>query len=469
MKAIFRFSLIVLFYSYFPLSNHAQDIDQVYKKEVVEKLTTLINDFYVLPDLGTKTTKHLMQSFEAGDFDSVKNEEEFADLLTSTVQSVNKDKHMRIYVQPPYEAPVNSPERKIEEQLYELGKTRARNNGLNTVEVLEGNVGYLDLRSFAPPFEGKDHADAYMKLLSNVDALIIDLSKNGGGSPDMVKYLCSYFFEGNVHLNSLYFREGDRTIDFFTDEAVDGQKMIDLPLFVLVSEKTFSGAEEFAYNMQTQKRAEVIGQTTGGGANPGRHMPINEKMGVFLPMGMAINPITKTNWEGVGVVPSIKTEEAKTLEKALEMAQKAAEEYRNSKNDAFTKMYLAMDSLLQADHKSPSYREAAIASIETCSKANLLQEWQINLLGYDYLMQYQKPEVANIIFEANMQLHPNSANVYDSYAESLLALGDVEQSVVHYLKAVAIAEENGLPENEIDLFKANLEKAKAALIEHRQK
>ena len=169
------------------------------------------------------------------------------------------------------------------------------------------------------------------------------------------------------------------------------------------------------------------------------------------------------------MVPSIKTEVGKTLEKALEMAQKAAEEYRNNRNAAFTKMYLAMDSLLQADQEGPGYREAVITSIETCSKANLLQEWQINLMGYDYLMQYNKPEVANIIFEANMQLHPNSANVYDSYAESLLVLGDLEQSIVHYLKAVALAEENGLPENEIDLFKGNLEKAKAALIEDRKK
>ena len=114
----------------------------------------------------------------------------------------------------------------------------------------------------------------------------------------------SYFFDQKLLLNSLYWREGDRTQEFWTLADVGGMKMPDVPLFVMTSNRTFSGAEEFSYNMQTQKRATLVGQTTGGGANPGGTMRINDNLSVFIPTGKAINPITKTNWEGVGVVPS---------------------------------------------------------------------------------------------------------------------------------------------------------------------
>lgn len=432
-------------------------LSKEYKEQVVNSLSQLMNDYYVFPEVAKQTEAHLKKQLAEGYYDAFETDEALATALTESVQSINKDKHMRIWKNRPYVAPNNSPERLVEEHLDQRDRSRRNNAGFVDVKVLEGNVGYLDLRGFAGLESGQPLADAYMKLLSNTDAIIIDLSKNGGGSPAMVQYLCSYFFDKHIHLNSLYWREGDVTEEFWTLDAVGGTKMPEVPLFVMTSNRTFSGAEEFSYNMQTQKRATLVGQTTGGGANPGGTRPINDNLSVFIPSGRAINPITKTNWEGVGVVPEVQTTPEATFDKAHELAKQAAETYRVHQNERFGKLLTDLNSHLEK-YMAGTSEEAVLKSIRTCQEANLLREGDINALGYSYLVEKEKPELATCIFRANTILYPESPNVYDSYGESLIATGDLKNALKNYEKAVELADKNEDPN--LDMFKANLERAK---------
>ncbi len=428
-----------------------------YKEKVIKSISQLMNDFYVFPEVAKLTEEHLKAQFLEGYFDQFDNDESLAAALTKSVQSINKDKHMRIRSNQPYMTPEKSQERIVEEHLARMDRSRKSNAGFKTVKILEGNVGYMDLRGFAGMESGKEVADAYMKLMSRTDAIIIDLSKNGGGSPNMVQYLCSYFFNQKLLLNSLYWREGNRTQEYWTLDEVGGLRMHDIPLFIITSERTFSAAEEFSYNMQTQKRATLVGQTTGGGANPGGTKRINDNLSVFIPTGKAINPITKTNWEGVGVIPDEETSTEDAYDKAVDLAQESAESYRTKRNEKYSQLFMDLNSKLER-YTAGKSDQIILKSLSDCQEANLLDEGDINNLGYEYLLTYEKPKIAELILRANTILFQNSANAFDSYAELLMINGDLEKSRKNYQQAVDIAEEN--EDRNLELFQKNLKTIK---------
>jgi C-terminal processing protease CtpA/Prc len=193
------------------------------------------------------------------------------------------------------------------------------------VERLDGNIGYVRLDGFMSPAESAGKLAAAMTFVADTDALIFDLRENGGGDPAMVALICSYLFgDKPVHLNDLYWRKGNRTEEFWTKASVPGRKFVDKDVYVLTSNRTFSGAEEFSYNLKNLKRATIVGETTGGGAHPGEMVRLSDHFGAFVPTGRAISPITKTNWEGTGVEPDVKVQKELALQTAYLMALKKA-------------------------------------------------------------------------------------------------------------------------------------------------
>ena len=236
--------------------------------------------------------------------------------------------------------------------------------------------------------------------------------------------------------------------------------MPETPLFVITSSRTFSAAEEFSYNMQTQKRATLVGQTTGGGANPGGTRSINENLSVFIPTGRAINPITKTNWEGIGVIPEVKISIEESFENTYELAKEAAEIYRLKTKEKYQKVFFELYSNFD-EYTAEKSEKDILKSLTNLLELKLLGERDINAVGYEYLMRHNKPKIAESIFKANTILNPNSANAYDSYAECLMENGDLELSLKNYERAVEIAIEN--KDRDVDLFKKNLETLKGRL------
>lgn len=297
------------------------------REVVVLRIAELLEQRYVYPEVGTRSGSDIVARLRAGEFDDVSEVGVFATRLTDALQNVSHDKHLRVRIRPPERAQLERDDPAAARKRA-AAQARQRNYGFERVERLEGNVGYVDMRYFDGSPAAKPTAAAAMNFIANTDAVIFDMRRNGGGSPEMIRYVSSWFFDEPTHLNSLHFRQGDRTVEFWTYDSIPGVQRPDVPIFVLTSSRTFSGAEEFSYNMLTQERATLIGEVTGGGANPGRTFPINERLEVFVPGGAAINPITGTNWEGVGVTPHILVSAGEAFDVALEKAQGAAEGYR---------------------------------------------------------------------------------------------------------------------------------------------
>lgn len=294
------------------------------RAETIDRLLRLLSEKYVFPDRAAAVKKAVTARVQRGDYSKIETGNALAKALTDHVNEILHDAHFRVrfsLATIPMDELTGKVPSSEEIKRYEA-EARWENGGFEKVERLPGNIGYLDVRSFGYLDTGIEAAAAAMNFLANTDALIIDLRSNGGGEPEMVAVLCSYLFGKSVHLNDLYFRPDNETRQYWTLPSVPGKRYLDRDVYVLTSKKTGSGAEEFAYNLKNLKRATLVGESTWGGANPGDVLRLSEHFSAFIPSGRAINPITKTNWEGVGVEPDIKVAEADALRvaqiKALE-------------------------------------------------------------------------------------------------------------------------------------------------------
>jgi hypothetical protein len=301
------------------------------KNEVIATAIKELNDAYIFADVAKKMEQAIRKRQTDGEYEKITSGQAFAETLTANLQEVSKDKHLRVrYSSEPFGDMGDG--KPTADEIKRMAEFEAITNyGFERVERLQGNIGYLKLRGFQDAKLGKDTVAAAMKFLSNTDALVIDLRENGGGSPEMVALICSYFFAERTHLNDLYYRREDKTEQYWTNPKVSGKKFLDKDIYVLTSSRTFSAAEEFSYNLQTQKRATIVGETTGGGAHPGEFVKLGEHFGMFLPSGRAINAVTKTNWEGIGVKPDVACNRDEALKRAHILAAKKL--LPNTKNE----------------------------------------------------------------------------------------------------------------------------------------
>src|SRR5258706_4141497 len=296
-------------------------IDAAVRSEVIERSAAALQKSYVFPEVAARIAESVRSRAAANEYDGQASARGFARLLTEHMQAISHDKHLRVLYTPDLRdrAPA------FGEHGGASAFFRTRNYGFEKVERIEGNIGYLEIRSFAADGEGVGEiVAAAMTFLARCDALIVDVRRNGGGRPQTVALVSSYLFDRPVHLNNLYWREGDRTDEFWTSARVLGTRFGSTkPVFVLTSARTFSVAEEFAYNLKSLARAKIVGETTGGGANPGGIRSLTDDFSLFVPTGRAINPITRTNWEGTGVVPDVAVPADQALEAARQLALKA--------------------------------------------------------------------------------------------------------------------------------------------------
>lgn len=295
-------------------------LDAAWRSRVIDGVVSKLKEYYVFPDKARQMSEAVIARQKRGEYDSVADGETFAIMLTDHLREVSKDKHLRVnfnpFVVPERPAPAkNKPG--IPEQM--RAQMERMNCGFERVEHMSPNIGYMKFNVFANPDVCGPTATAAINFLANVDAIIFDLRSNGGGDPQMVAFISSYLFGERTHLNDLYNRKEDKTTEYWTQD-VSGKRLVGKPVYVLTSRRTFSGAEEFTYNLKNLKRATIIGETTGGGAHPVSGHRIDDHFGIGVPFARAINPVSKSNWEGTGVEPDVQTPAAEALDVAKKMA-----------------------------------------------------------------------------------------------------------------------------------------------------
>lgn len=289
------------------------EITQREKGRVVNELRREIRNNYVLIENLDAIDKSLDELTHSVAMKETSTHQGMAELLTGSLQQF--DKHFGVQWR---DQELAGAKKSGEDWFTKLGR---KNSGFERIEILDGNIGYIDFWGFDNVNdESMARVKTVMAMVADTDAIIFDLRKNGGGSGDMVRLISSYLLNGKVHLNSFYWKPSNTTTEFWTLEDVDGERRPKVPVYVLTSTQTFSAAEEFAYNLKQLRRAKIVGEPTKGGANPWQFFDLGQGFRAAIPIAQAINPITKTNWEHIGVQPDVKATSADARDVAYRMA-----------------------------------------------------------------------------------------------------------------------------------------------------
>ena len=344
-------------------------------KKIVSVLGQKFEKEYISSSMGKVCKEKLQENLEKGMYNSILDPAVLAQVLTADLRTITNDKHVKVFVWEGKEpklvstavvpqAPNSTPQATPEPHLAGLNQLKEchaafqkEQYGIQAARILEGTAtGYVDLRCFPrndtipeDVLDGKEGGlpasremkqairneeaaiqrdiraafDKAMAAIHNAESIVIDLRHNEGGDPRIVEYLLSYFLEAGIPLNTIQYRE--KSAAEFTslpEEVIPrNQRRLLTPLYVLTSESTFSGGEEFAYDLKNLGRATIIGNVTAGGANPCTLYNISdeEEMLAVISTGQARSPYTGTNWEGEGVIPDVMTDPASALDVALKM------------------------------------------------------------------------------------------------------------------------------------------------------
>jgi hypothetical protein len=309
--------------------------EQMSGREIVTTALALLRANYVFPELAERAAAAVEARLAAGEYDNL-DEITLTDLVTGQLREVCADKHLALRLGggpgpggpgpggpgpggrgPDRSEPKDHDARRL--AMRQMG--RLDNFGIHRVERLAGNIGYLDVRRVPVPANAGPAITAAMELVAGTYALIIDLRRNGGGAAEGVVFWCSYLVsERPTHLNDIFHADTGETHQFWALPYLPGPRYLDRPVYLLTSSRTFSGGEDFCYTLQALGRAQVIGETTGGGAHPTRPFPISAAVHIAIPFARSVNPITGTNWQGTGVIPDIAVPEAEAYDTAYAKA-----------------------------------------------------------------------------------------------------------------------------------------------------
>lgn len=290
-------------------------------KILIDSVDHALFKTYIFPEKSKIMSDYLRQQLKKGAYKNIKDPKQLAAKIEDDIQSVHHDGHLRVHYDPQFlKSPPREPARSQEIDTAELRMAKYDNFGFRKSEILNGNIGYVKFTAFNGMVEqAKSTITSAFRFVSNTDALIVDLRNNGGGSPWMVKYISSFFYKERTRLNDIYDRRANKTMEFWAEPADAENMKLSMPMYILTSKHTFSAAEDFTYAMQANKRAVIVGDTTGGGAHPTGPVYVGQDFVIDIPFARSINYITKTDWEETGVRPDMPIRSDDALTKAQEL------------------------------------------------------------------------------------------------------------------------------------------------------
>ena len=299
--------LLVAFASFLFPQNHlsAQTLKGSDRKKILKEIPELISEHYAIEGKRKPFSKRLKDVFSSDTFLGITDSKKLESEINSKLYEITKDKHVYLrFVKDEGAKGTDWDAWEQRERRLEIEE----NYGLSEVKILEGNIGYLKITEFMHPGRSIPTVVASMKFLENTKALIIDIRDNGGGYGETMEYVLNHFFDGGPeHIATTYYADENKIpYTQYSSPAIYGKNRTNTPLIIITNGETGSAAEFFAYTLQAFGKAKILGEASTGAANRNSYFPLTENFKFSVSTAIPVNPITKTNWEGGGVIPDHK-------------------------------------------------------------------------------------------------------------------------------------------------------------------
>jgi hypothetical protein len=288
------------------------------RREVVEIVADRFVRLYVDADTGRMIAEHIRQRSGAGAYDTIHHPLAFAQALTADWGVINDDRHLDVSYQPGAVMPTPGPEGlptpggpadTMPDPPELIALWRRTHYGFGRIDLLPGNVGYLEITGFGSGPEGFAIATAALRYLQHADAIIFDLRRMGGGSGDLSNFMISHFTGPDSVLSlRITNRSAGATVDRYTLAKVPGQRRLEVPLYVLTSRETASAGEDFAFVLQNLHRATLVGSRTAGAGHNNAFVDAGHGFVLSISFTRVADPKSGKEWERVGVQPDMSVE-----------------------------------------------------------------------------------------------------------------------------------------------------------------
>jgi len=278
-------------------------------RETIPGIQKAIRENYIFPEQAEDLCRSLETHHANSDYDQITDPRTFCEQLTQHLRNVVNDRHLQVMLPGDMSNIISHAMKKPSE-----GNKRTHSD-LTNVEILPGNIGYINIIMFNPLSDSVDELEGAMQFVKNTDALIIDLRKCRGGHGDSANFLLSYFFDSEVPLTLLetYFRPQNHT---FQCQTTKTPFKYTKPIYALTSGFTGSCGEHFAFALKIHKKATLVGTNTAGLAHPVAFIGLDTGILFKVPIGRTYNPKTNEDWEGTGIAPDIRCSEDDALTEA---------------------------------------------------------------------------------------------------------------------------------------------------------
>jgi C-terminal processing protease CtpA/Prc len=278
-----------------------QNLTNAEQDQILLAAAQAIHDQYVFPDRAAALEQHLRAWWNSKP-EIPANVLGFCKTVTTQIRQHTNDLHLGLLPIPQHQTPQFS----------------SHPENIQKVEILDGNIGLIAIRSFEAVQQAAPIFAAAMQIVAQTRALIVDVRQHKGGDAQTAALMEGFFFNESIHTTTFWTRGDTQGIQSWTPTYLAAPRYLEREVVILTSRRTGSAAEDFAYVLKHLGRAYLIGERTYGAAHPGGMVQLHPLVQIFIPTGRPVVQATGSNWEGVGVEPDLDVPSEKALDRALE-------------------------------------------------------------------------------------------------------------------------------------------------------